>query len=166
MKSLLVAALTFTLLSGCGWQLRGTESLPDNLQSLHFRAKDPDSNLARTLQRTFKNYQITLSDQAQGQYSLILQKESQDKRVVSLSIDALANEYELSMSARFRILDPQGKVILKNTDAKVLRSFDHDPSDALSKSEEERLLRQEMQSDLINQIIRQLRFVLAKQQQD
>ncbi len=164
MKLLLAAALSLSLISGCGWQLRGTDSLPDNLQSLHFHAKDPDSELAPALRRTFKNYQIALSDKAEGQYSLILQKESQDKRVVSLSIDALANEYELSMSARFRIMDPEGKLLLKSTDAKVLRSFDHDPSDALSKSEEEQLLRQEMRSDLISQIIRQLRFVLAKQQ--
>ncbi len=163
MIRLIVAALCLSFLSACGWQLRGSEGLPDNLQAIHLGIRDDSSDVARDLRKTLVNYQIDLLDQPGGQYSLILFKEKQDKRVVSLSIDALANEYELSMSAHFRILGPDGQIVLPNTQASVTRSFDHDPSDALSKSEEERLLRREMRADLIAQIIRQLRFVMARQ---
>jgi len=83
--------------------------------------------------------------------------------VASLSIDALANEYELTMKAVYNIRSATGENILPKALATVTRTFEHDPNDALSKSEEERLLKREMQADLIRQIIRQLRFISARQ---
>jgi len=163
MIRLTIAALTLSLLSACGWQLRGSEGLPDNLQTLHFSATDSDSDLALALVKTLQNYQIKLNDSAEGHYALRLLKESEDKRVASLSIDALANEYELTMKAVYSIRNATGENILPKALATVTRTFEHDPNDALSKSEEERLLKREMQADLIRQIIRQLRFISARQ---
>ena len=161
-KAFLLAVCALSLLTACGWHLRGSEGLPDNLKALNFDTHNSNSPLSRDIQRTLHQYDIDLQSSEANVYALKLLQERESKRVVSLSVDALANEYELLSEARFTVIDGEGRAVINQGLAQVTRVYEHDPDDALSKSEEESLVRDEMRADLVRQIIQRLRFIAAK----
>ena len=157
MKKLLTLLLCTALLSGCGWHLRGSLLLPEDLQSLHISAKDSRSALVMDIQRLAETYGIELVEQAnQAQFSVAILDERDQRRTISVGNDALASEFEITHSADYRI-DREGEALIERSTATVSRAYDYDPNDVVSKNEEELLLRREMRLELVQQIMRRLR---------
>ncbi len=157
MKPLLILSLSTLLLSACGWHLRGSQGL-DNIESLYISAEDSHGLLASDIRRLAENYDIALSDTPKdAQYSLIILQERDERRTISVGNDALASEYEITLATDYRI-ERGGEVLIPKATASVSRSYDHNPNDVLSTTEEELLLRREMRQLLIQQIMRRLRF--------
>lgn len=157
--ALLFTALIATLLiTGCGWHLRGIQALPEDLRSLYIGAEDAHGDLVTDMKKMVSSYDISLAaNSKEADYSLIIFNERNERRTISVGNDALASEYELTLSADYRI-ERGSELVVPATTATISRSFDHDPNDALSSNEEERLLREEMRIGLIQQIFRSLRF--------
>lgn len=159
MKKLITLLLCTTLVTACGWHLRGSLLLPENLQSLHISATDSHGRLATDLKKMIAGYDIKLVDNSnEAQFSLAILGEREERRTVSVGNDALAAEYELTLNADYAIYGAKGEVLVPKATATVIRSYDHDRNDVLSTGEEERLIREEMRIDLIQQIIRRLSF--------
>jgi len=155
---LFIALISTLLITACGWHLRGIQALPEDLRSLYIGAEDAHGDLVTDLKKIVSSYDISLADSSmEADYSLIILKERNERRTISVGNDALASEYELTLSADYRI-ERGGELVLPTTTASISRAYDHDPNDALSTNEEERLLREEMRIALIQQIIRSLRF--------
>ncbi|WP_439134366.1 LPS-assembly lipoprotein LptE [Pseudomaricurvus sp.] len=169
MKKLLTilvsTVLTTTLLSACGWHLRGSMSMPLDLESVFVTADDSHGSLITDLKRTLVSNNVTTTDNsAEAQYSIILSNEEQDRRTVSVGNDALAAEYELNMSVDYRITNQAGEEVANNN-ASTYRSYTFNRDAVVAKSEEERLIKQEMRNNLVQQILRRLRFVSQEQAQ-
>lgn len=163
MKKLLTLLLSTTLVTACGWHLRGSLLLPADLKSLYITAKDSHGNLVSDIKKLVQGYDINLANKrSDAQYSLIILQERDERRTISVGNDALASEYEITLAADYRI-ESNDKIVVPIATATVSRSYDHDPDDVLSKSEEELLLRNEMRLDLIQQIIRRLSFATTNQ---
>lgn len=157
MKKILILLVMSTLVSACGWHLRGIQSI-GNIESLYLSAEDRHGSLAKEFQRFAEANEIALLDNPQdAQYRLMILRESDEKRTISVGNDALASEYEITLATDFRI-ERGEEVLIPNARASVSRSYNHDPNDILSSNEEEQLLRREMRVQLIQQILRRLRF--------
>lgn len=159
----LISTVATTLLSACGWHLRGSMSMPLDLDTVFVTAEDSHGALITDLKRTLASNNVTTTGQsADAQYSIMLSNEKNDRRTVSVGNDALAAEYELNMSVDYHITNQAGEEVASNN-ATTYRSYTFNQDAVVAKAEEERLIQQEMRNNLVQQILRRLRFISQEQ---
>lgn len=147
------------LLTGCGFTLRGTATLPDALQSLHLESLDNNSDVVREMRRVLQNNRITLLDAPDtGTYSLGLGTEQNSERTLSVNANARAGEYELTMDLQFQ-LRQGANIVLGPENLSTSKVYLADPENAVAKNEEAEQIRREMRQELALQIIRRLQAV-------
>ena len=95
--------------------------------------------------------------QATGaQVVLDLLDERREKVVVGLNASGQVREFQLRERIRFRLRTPQGKELVEPTELLQQRDISFNESAVLSKEAEENLLYREMQTDLVQQLMRRL----------
>lgn len=152
--------LSVTLVSACGWHLRGTLALPEGLDRVYLNSQPDARVLSGMLQDLLAANQVDVVDSpAAAQMVINLLSYREERRVVSIGDNTLVTEYELIAQAEFSIEDAQGNTVLPPSDASVVRAYQFDQDNVLGKAEEERLIREEMRRELAQQIIRRLRFL-------
>jgi len=150
----------FVLLAGfalgaCGFALRGTQQLPFATIALNFPPNSPlGTELARNI-RTGTTTQI-VSDPAKAQATFDLIGEFRDRQVLTLNAQGRAIEYSLRDRLRFRLRDAQGREVIEPTELLAQRDISFNDSQRLSKESEETLLYRDMQTDLVQQLLRRI----------
>ena len=148
----------FSCLIGCGFQLKGTGSSGQSigLQGLELRlvSVQPQSDLTRAVSRELSNAGAVLTDDVDPALQLTLQTEQFIQRNVSLTAQARAAELELTLSVDF--VFEQTEQDPTDARATVSRQMLNDPRNIVGKTEELRLLREEMRRDLAAQIVRRI----------
>jgi LPS-assembly lipoprotein len=149
-----------TLLTACGFQLRGTASLP--YETLHVAAPKA-SAFAIELRRALKAGTNTrLVDEAkEAQATLQLISELREKIILSLSGGGRVREYQLRYRMAYRLVDKDNKELRPATQIALYRDLSYNDADTLSKESEEALLYRDMQSDAVNQLMRHLQAMRA-----
>jgi LPS-assembly lipoprotein len=166
-RSLLSRCLLLTLaltLGGCGFQLRGSgggTSLPESWQSMYLDSSSPNSEFTRVLKTQFTAAGVRWTDAASADYRLSLGPERFQQRNLSVNAQARASEFELSMRARFAVMDGSGATIIEPGMAEVIRQMQNDPRNVVGKAEEIRILQREMRTDLAQQVLRRISFYAA-----
>lgn len=162
--AVLLSALTTTLLSACGWHLRGFSSVPINLDRVYLTAQDSHGALITELKRALQSNKVQVTNaSADAQYTIELSNEKTERRTVSVGNNALAAEYELNMSMDYRILNPAGEVVAPLVTATTYRAYTFDINAVVAKAEEERLIEREMRNNLVQQVLRRLQFISQDQ---
>lgn len=146
--------ITGSLLSGCGWRLRGSQSLNTHLTELAVSYSDQYSLLANALNSALNQQGIAIVDAGQAPYTLYLQRENLERRSVSVGSNGLAAQYELTMQADFRVSGAQ--LDSNNLTVNVTRIYDYDQDDTIGKKAEEQIILKEMRQELANRILRQV----------
>ena len=100
-----------------------------------------------------------MTDEAEALLSLTLKPEQFSQRNLSLTAQARAAELELTLASDFILTQAdQDPVIARAT---VNRQMLNDPRNVVGKTEELRLLREEMRRDLAAQIVRRVSYSLS-----
>ena len=148
----------FLCLISCGFQLKGADSngVSTGLQGLELRliSVQPRSDLTREVSRELSKAGAVLTDDVEPALQLTLQTEQFIQRNVSLTAQARAAELELTLSVDF-VLE-QAEQDPTDARATVSRQMLNDPRNIVGKTEELRLLREEMRRDLAAQIVRRI----------
>ena len=76
----------------------------------------------------------------------------------ALGADARVSEFELTMSATFKVVDSMGEIAMAPTKVTVVRQMENDPRNAVGKEGELRLLQSEMRDELADKILRRIGF--------
>jgi len=163
LRSLLVTLLLTTLVSGCGWHLRGKGMIPEGLETLYVRSDDPDGQLSRDLGRALKSAGVDVPrSAADAEMTLVIVRERSLVRVATVNEKARVSEQELTEQAEFMIVDSGGQVLLPKSLVSVERIFEYDEDNVLATQDERQLIRKEMRRDLVNQILNRLRQLNVK----
>lgn len=151
------------MLTACGFQLRGSggNTLPSSWSNLHLLTTNPNSELSRELQSRFSANGVNWVDRTEARYSIRLGGEQFKQRNLSLNAQARAAEFQLTLSTNFAVFDEQGVEVLPLSKAAVVKQMENDPRNVLGKSEEIRILKSEMRTELIEQIVRRIGFYAA-----
>jgi LPS-assembly lipoprotein len=151
--SLAAAACLLSLLSGCGFQLRGQVSLP--FETLYVPANSP---LAVELKRSIAaGTQTKLVDTPElAQARLVFQQDTREKVILSLDTAGRVREYQLRSKVAFRVVDSRGLQYLTLNDILLTRDVSFNDAQVLAKESEEALLYRDMQTDMVQQILRRL----------
>lgn len=159
MKRRAVLALTTALmLSACGFQLRGA----NGKAALPFRTiylGIPDSSplgieLRRNIRASGDTTIVTNPKEAEAIIEVL--QESRDKATLTLNTQGRVREYSLYYKLRFRVKDNKDKELLAPTEITLKRDLSFNESQIIAKEKEEEMLYRDMQSDLVQQILRRL----------
>lgn len=147
------------LLAGCGFRLRG---VPEFAFSTLFIAAPPGSPLARELQRTLEGaggaLRVLRDAQALPTADAVfdLLAEQHERAVVGLNASGQVRELQLRLRVRFRLRTPQGDELIPETELLQSRDISYSETIALAKEAEEALLYRNMQTDIVQQLLRRL----------
>jgi LPS-assembly lipoprotein len=141
-------------MAGCGFRLRGAPDFA--FDTLHVAAA-PSSLVANELRRNVAaggNVQVVAPQQAQVILDVL--SEQREKVVVGLNASGQVREFQLRSKLRFRLRTPQGKELIPETELTQQRDVSFNESLVLAKEAEDALLYRDMQTDLVQQIMRRL----------
>ena len=155
---LLAAAL---LTASCGFQLRGTATLP--FSSVFVQAA-PTSQLATQLKQAVVTGTGTRITDRPEQAEVILQimNELQEKQILSLTGGGRVSEYQLRYRVSFRLTDNKNREHIPASEIVLRRDYSFKDDQALSKESEEALLYRDMRSDAVSQLVRRLQAAKLK----
>ena len=150
-------------LAGCGFQLKGTDAASSSAKlegmTLQLISSQPRSELTREVSRALSATGLMLLEEGDAMLTLVLQPEQFTQRNVSLTAQARAAELELTLFADFTLNQQASDPI--DARATVTRQMLNDPRNVVGKTEEIRLLREEMRRDLADQIARRVSHSLG-----
>lgn len=148
------SVLACLLLAACGFQLRGTASLP--FETIY--VPNATSGIALDLKRNIRSGTGTrVLDEAKGaEAQLQFSEESRQKEILSITAAGRVSEYRLIYRVRFRISDAQGGDFLPASTVMLTRDMTYDDAQVLAKEAEEQLLFRDMQLDMVQQIMRRI----------
>ena len=150
-KALLIL-LTFSLLSACGFHLRGVEEVPENMRYVTLMPGNASSELQKSIQRVMKSNGI--EHKASAPYQIQLISSRYKRRTATLRRNSNVDEYEISLAVRFLIADAQGKPLTADINLQRERTYTYDSDAATASSERETQLRQELHDSIAQNIIR------------
>jgi LPS-assembly lipoprotein len=153
MRILAIAMLS--TLTACGFQLRGQARLP--FETLHVALPDI-SPLGIELKRYIiaGTHTRLVSDPAAAQAILSVASEERAKTILSLDAAGRVREFKLRYVLSFRVHDAKGRDYLPQNEIRLARDISFVDTQVLAKESEELLLFRDMQSDMVQQILRRL----------
>ncbi|MEJ7931577.1 LPS assembly lipoprotein LptE [Ramlibacter sp. AN1015] len=163
-KVLRAAALVpLGLVAGCGFQLR---KAPDFAFASIYIAAPTGSPLANELRRNFASIdtvRLLAPEQPPASADVVLElgAEQRQKVVVGLTASGQVREFQLRSAVTFSLRTPAGRQLIAPTTLEQQRDVSFNESAVLAKEAEDNLLYRDMQSDLVQQLIRRVAAVKA-----
>jgi LPS-assembly lipoprotein len=174
-RRLLIAAAVIAPLAGCGFQLRQAPQLAFDTIVINAPSSSPlAAELRKTLARD-GNVRVVTGAPAPatapagaaaapaaapggvpGQVIFDLLQEQREKVVVGLNASGQVREYQLRNRIRFRVRTPLSRELIPDTELVQQRDISFSETAVLAKESEEVLLYRDMQSDLVQQLMRRL----------
>ena len=154
-----VAALSAAVLAtACGFHLRGARELPF---STIYLSAGTNSALRAELARNIRVGTSTkvVDDKTDAGAVLDILNETRDREILSLNAQGRAAEYTLRYRLSFKVHDGKGHEFIPATEIAVKRDISFNDSEVLAKESEETLIYRDMQTDLVQQILRRLAAV-------
>jgi LPS-assembly lipoprotein len=141
-------------LSACGFQLRGTAALP--FETLYI--PNTSGGVALDLKRNIQGGTRTrvVNDEKSAEARLELTGESKFRNILSLSGAGRVRELQLVYRINLRVHDGKGGEFVPLTTLSITRDLTYNDTDVLAKEAEEASIYREMQTDLVQQILRRL----------
>jgi LPS-assembly lipoprotein len=141
-------------LSGCGFHLRGDVHYAFSTAYVNAPAASP---IAAELKRTLEGGGTTIAESASAaQVTLDISGVADGKDVLSLSGGGRVREYALSKRVTFAVHDTTGRDWMPAAEIAVRRSYSFNESEVLAREAQEARLLKEMQTDVVQQIVRRL----------
>lgn len=158
-RAFTLVALSSTLaFSACGFQLRGTNgqaNLP--FRTLYLSVSDASPlgiELKRNIRGNGGTQIVTAAKDADARLEILA--EVRDKEIQSLNSQGRIRQYTLYYRLTFRVVGKADMVLLPPTAIVLKRDISFNESQVLAKESEEALLYRDMQSDLVQQLIRRM----------
>ncbi|WP_162045780.1 LPS-assembly lipoprotein LptE [Vibrio taketomensis] len=146
--------LTASLLTACGFHLRGDYSIPEELDTMSLTSYDQYSTFTRMVRSQLRMSEVKIVPPAANIPNLHLLSEGVGERTLSLYQNTRAAEKELTFRASYRVTIPD--LGARTFSTSVTRSYLDNPLTALAKSVERDMIEDEMRKLAATQIIRQM----------
>lgn len=153
--------LTMSLLAGCGFHLRGEDSLklPASLSPMRISGLATGDPLYGALRGALGEAGVSITDSdAAAQSFLVLSGREDRRRVLALNEAGKAIEYAMVEAVTFSLLDRERNVLLADYRVVNENSYTDPAGDPLGKAAERSLLRNSARQETVRQIMARLRY--------
>ena len=148
--------LATAALAGCGFKLRSGQVLPFATIAI---TPENAGGVAGDLARYLGSAVRPVAPRADGtvpEVILDILQDSREKIVVGVNASGQVREYELRMRVTFQLRSTRGEKLIESSVIEQHRSISFNESAVLAKEAEETLLYRDMQSDVVQQLLRRL----------
>ncbi len=153
MRTLAAAALVLGL-AACGFQLRGTAELPFETLYMPSASGGVALELKRNIQAGTRT--TVVDDPKKAQAVMEFVRETREKVILSLTGAGRVREFQLRYVVGFRVHDGKGTEFIPASVIQLQRDVTFNDAEVLAKEAEEQLLYRDMQTDMVQQIMRRL----------
>lgn len=151
-----LALLASGLLAGCGFALRNSPNFAfDTVAVTPEQSVGVAAELARYLGEKLRPV-VPAEGQTGPQAVIDVLQELREKSIVGLTATGQVREYQLRLRVKFRVRTLQGVELIAPTELVLQRDISFNESAVLAKETEEVLLYRDMQSDLVQQLLRRV----------
>jgi len=163
-RGLFRAGAAFALalsLSACGFHLRGEGghyTLPFTAMYVGLPKASPlGIDLKRNIRANGGTAVVENAKDADGVIEVLSDPEkTRTKSILSLNSNGRVRQYLLQYVISFRVVDHEGRELLAPTTIALNRPIDFNETQLLAKEQEEALLYKDMQTDLVQQMMRRM----------
>jgi LPS-assembly lipoprotein len=162
-RSFFLVLLALSLgVSACGFKLRGDQRFAfETLHSGFGVNSDMGAQFRRTVRLAESTRIVNQAKDAQARLEIV--RELREKEIVGLSTSGRPREYQLRLRLTFKVMsalsDDPVTELLPETEIVLRRDVSTSDQQIVAKLQEEELLYREMQSDLVDQLMRRLAAV-------
>ncbi len=148
---MLAVALAVSFVAGCGYQLRGSASLPAVMSTTYVKGLRAYSALVDDFSHALRMRDAVVTTDPESA-SAILSITANDTEKLVLSVDTAGNvlEYEIRQTIRFSVFAADQQVLLPEQSVSLSRDFLFTSTDVLAKAREEKLVRRTLQKSIVN----------------
>lgn len=155
-SALSISILSF-LLVACGFQLRGSVSIPSELHQMSLNCSNELSKvLCKTITKQLELNGVNLIDSQVADYTLSILTLESKRRAVSITGSAVVAEYEVTNIATFNLVSADKTVIIDDTAISSSQTYRNDENSVISKSREEEQLKKQLNKQLASKIVSRL----------
>lgn len=139
----LVLIFALSLLTACGYHLRGSMSLSSELKNIYLFGMS--GSLSQEMKSLLKASDVKLA-QSPNEAGVVVKilKEDMRRRTISIGQTGKSSEMELDYYLKFQIYDSQQNPLLDEQTIELSREFFNDQLALLAKENEEQTIRTEM----------------------
>ncbi|HCH69048.1 MAG TPA: hypothetical protein DE042_00875 [Colwellia sp.] len=154
-KRLIITFTLASLLSACGFHLRGDYLLSDELQTLYVTSSDVHGELTRLVKQHLSHKKVKVLKHKNSQVpELRIMSDTLDRRTLSVFQNGQVAEYELIYAVHYQLRFANEEP--KNFRFELNRDYQDDPNLALAKSRELSLLLSELRRSAADKILRDM----------
>lgn len=144
-------------LTGCGFHLRGIETLPSWFNNVAIISAPQNKPLVMILKHQLDAYNVhVVEDPSCANYWLHIKSATFKKSVISISSSTTPRQYLLVYTIVYDLEKAQGKVIKENTTIEVTRQITINSDRILGSNAEETITKNEMRRDAAFQILHRI----------
>jgi LPS-assembly lipoprotein len=141
-------------LAACGFQLRGTAELPFETLYMPGATGGVALDLKRSIQAGTRTSVVDDPKMAQAVMEFV--QETREKVILSLTGAGRVREFKLRYVVGFRVHDGKGTEYVPTSVIELQRDVTFNDAEVLAKEAEEQLLYRDMQTDMVQLIMRRL----------
>lgn len=155
-----VAVVSMALVTACGFQVQGSDSLSTKMDKTHViwpvgTDRDMKRDLASSL--TIMGVEV-VSDPLEATAILGIRRNDQGQRVLSVSATNVPEEYEVYHVVTFDLTAGE-ETLLRDETVTLTRDYVFDETRVLAKEREQEIISQSLARDMVRQIRRRLTLV-------
>lgn len=155
--SLIAAVSLFAVLAGCGFQLRGDVELPAAMAKTYIDYRASDADLRRSLARALSLSGATVVTSPEVASAVLrLHSAAVRRRVLAKDAAGRPREYEIEVTLRYDVIDPEGRQITPLQDVQRRSNLLLDPSDPLTNAGDVDYVVQSLREDAIWEMLRRI----------
>ena len=154
----LAQIIPLVLVSGCGFQLQGTQGLPPEMARTYLSADDTYSEFYRALSRALENNGVELTSTASEAGAVLhIRRDQTGQRVLSVSAQNVPREFEVFYTVSYDVRF-DGSIRSGAEDLTRTRDYTWNETELLGKAEEESVIRSALVDSLVATVLRRLYF--------
>jgi len=157
---LLAGYLTLTL-SACGFQLRGSSALPEEMSITYIKNSRPWGTLMDDFADALRAHHVTVTDdRSEATAVLEIINNKKDNEVLSVNESGKVLEYQLRQTIQFSVETIDNLPLVESQQVTMTRDYLYSSTDVLSKAREEVVVSRTLQQELVNLAV--LRIAAAR----
>jgi len=170
----LLSGSLMVFISGCGFHLRNSLTLPEDTPAVRVESVQPYSELAKLLRRRLQavgatvlaenNSALSTNDPNQTFARLSIHAERWGELPTAIDTGGRAQEYRLRYAVIFSFNLADGSVLVPQQAIELSRDYTSQPTDATGTSTERELLAEELRREMAASILRRIDSVTRAQQ--
>ena len=154
LPGLLLACCLAVSLSACGFQLRGSAALPEEMAVTFIQSGRPWGSLMDDVAEALRTHHVKVTeDKSEATAVLEIISDTRDKDVLSVDNSGKVLEYQLRQSIQFAVNTSDKLPLLEPQTVTMTRDYLYSSTDVLSSEREQVVVSRALQRELVNLVM-------------